>query len=623
MIKRISIFLYILLFSLCFPYTFSAAENTTPSGIPIEELEQFVDDYAEEYIGSTVAGAAIIAIKDNQIVLSKGYGYADVENQIPMDPDTTVLEWGSITKLFVWVSAMQLAEQGELDLEEDIRTYLPEDFLTKLNYDEPITILNLMHHNAGFEEYIFDLLFESPEQLVDLEESLKLAEPEQVYKPGEVVAYSNYSTSLAAYIIEEITGQPFYEYVNEHIFDELEMNHSTMHLPVEDNQEITRHKGIGYFPGENGDFIKSQPFYISMYPSGGINGTAADLAKFAQALMPSEPEKTSLFQEDQTLQELLTTSYAPEEGVPGLAHGFWEYDGEYRGLTHSGNTVAYSSNMQIVPEDNFAIIILTNQADEIDLLFGLTDELVGRGDQTIQESLPPAAEVEGSYLSARRTYNGFMNLYAYLAPLNVKPMDNNEIELDLAGFKATYVQTSPYIYKLKSGDDVFIPSNVMYFHVNDGTAEQISTAYADYLPKDKNTPFLLISLGLFIWCMVYFLISPFVLMVLAFLRRRRKQKTAAVAKWNWLLMLSGTLLAVNIAALVIRMLSNPMRTYSELLPHFIGNYLFTVTSIIAVVMMILVRKKASLSKMQNTGYLLTGISSILFIIWLIIWQMYA
>ncbi|WP_339184931.1 serine hydrolase domain-containing protein [Oceanobacillus sp. FSL W7-1293] len=623
MIKRISIFLYILLFSLCFPYTFSAAENTTPSGIPIEELEQFVDDYAEEYIGSTVAGAAIIAIKDNQIVLSKGYGYADVENQIPMDPDTTVLEWGSITKLFVWVSAMQLAEQGELDLEEDIRTYLPEDFLTKLNYDEPITILNLMHHNAGFEEYIFDLLFESPKQLVDLEESLKLAEPEQVYKPGEVVAYSNYSTSLAAYIIEEITGQPFYEYVNEHIFDELEMNHSTMHLPVEDNQKITRYKGIGYFPGENGDFIKSQPFYISMYPSGGINGTAADLAKFAQALMPSEPEKTSLFQEDQTLQELLTTSYAPEEGVPGLAHGFWEYDGEYRGLTHSGNTVAYSSNMQIVPEDNFAIIILTNQADEVDLLFGLTDELVGRGDQTVQESLPPAAEVEGSYLSARRTYSGFMNLYAYLAPLNVKPMDNNEIELDLAGFKATYVQTSPYVYKLKSGDDVFIPSNVMYFHVNDGMAEQISTAYADYLPMDKSTPFLLISLGVFIWCMVYFLISPFVLMVLAFLRRRRKQKTAAVAKWNWLLMLSGTLLAVNIAALVIRMLSNPMRTYSELLPHFIGNYLFTVTSIIAVVMMILVRKKASLSKMQKTGYLLTGISSILFIIWLIIWQMYA
>ena len=623
MIKKINVFLCIFLVGLCFPNTLSATENTTPSGIPIEGLEEFVDKYAEEYIGDTVSGAAIIAIKDNQIVLSKGYGYADVENQIPMDPETTVLEWGSITKLFVWVSAMQLAEQGKLDLEEDVRSYLPEGFLTKLNFEEPITMLNLMHHNAGFEEYIFDLLFDSPEQLESLEESLKLAEPEQVYKPGEVVAYSNYSTSLAAYIIEGITGQPFYEYVDEHIFKKLGMNHSTMHLPVEDNEEITLNKGKSYLTGEGGKFTESESYYISMYPSGGINGTALDLAKFAQALISPESEKTSLFQESQTQSELLSTSYSPEEGVPGLAHGFWEYDGEYRGLMHSGNTVAYSSNMQIVPEDNFAIIVLTNQADEIDLTFGLMDELVGKGDQTIQENLPSASEVEGTYLTTRRTYNGFMNLYAYLAQLDVQSINDNEIALDLAGFKATYIQTSPYVYKLKSGDDIFIPNNVMYFHVNDEKAEQISTTYADYVAMDKSKPFLLISLGLFIWFMVYFLISPFVLIVLAFLRRRRKQITATATKWNGVLTFSGTALAVNIVLLIIRMLSKPMRTYSEMLLHFIGNYVFTVISLISVVMVIIFWKKASLSKWQKVGYVLTCISSILFIVWLIIWQMYS
>ncbi|WP_440895603.1 serine hydrolase [Amphibacillus sp. Q70] len=623
MIKRINVFLCIFLLGLCFSSTLLANENTTPSGIPIEGLEEFVDSYAEEYIGDTVAGAAVIAIKDNQIVLSKAYGYADIDNQIPMDPDTTVLEWGSITKLFVWVSAMQLAEQGELDLEEDIRAYLPDDFLTKLNFDEPITILNLMHHNAGFEEYIFDLLFDSPEQLVSLEESLRLTEPEQVYKPGEVVAYSNYSTSLAAYIIEEMTGQPFYEYVDEHIFTELGMTHSTMHLPVEDNQEIMLDKGKGYLSGENGQFTESQPFYISMYPSGGINGTATDLAKFAQALISPESEDTSLFQESQTQSELLSTSYSPEGDVPGLAHGFWEYDGEYRGLTHAGNTVAYSSNMQIVPEDNFAIIVLTNQADETDLSYGLIDELVGRGDQTVQENLPPASAVEGSYLTARRTYNGFMNLYAYLAPLDVQSINDNEIELDLAGFKATYLQTSPYVYKLKNGNDIFIPNNVMYFHVDDGEAEQISTMYADYVPMDKSKPFLFISLALFIWSMVYFLISPFVLMVTAFLRKRRGQRATIVTRWNWVLTLSGTALAVNLAILVIRMLSNPMRTYSELLPHFIGNYCLTGISFISMIMLLVYWKKTRTSKIQKFGYLLTCISSILFIIWLIVWQFYS
>lgn len=122
-------------------------------------------------------------VKDGQVVLSKGYGYADVEQQIPVSPDT-VMEWGSISKLAVWTSVMQLAEQGKLDLNEDIRKLLPEHFLTKLEYDEPITMLHLMNHNAGFEEYMFDMAYQSPEEVRSLEEGLKLAQPAQIYRPG-------------------------------------------------------------------------------------------------------------------------------------------------------------------------------------------------------------------------------------------------------------------------------------------------------------------------------------------------------------------------------------------------------------------------------------------------------
>lgn len=152
---------------------------------------------------------------------------------------------------------------------------------------------------------------------------------------------------------------------------------------------------------------------------------------------------------------------------------------------------------------------------------------------------------------------------------------------------------------------------------------QISTMYADYVSMDKSKSFLLISLVLFIWSMVYFLISPFVLIVLAMLRKRRKQKTAAAAKWNMAVIFSGAALAINIALLIVRMLSNPMRSYSELLLHFIGNYCFTITVFISIVMLIIFLKKAPLSKSQKGGYLLTCISSMLFIAWLIIWQMYA
>ncbi|MFA1819269.1 serine hydrolase domain-containing protein [Virgibacillus oceani] len=615
------------MFLLCysfFPIPLFADENTTPSGIPLTELEDFLDDYSEDYIGKTVPGASIVVVKDDSIILSKGYGYADMEAQIPMDASTSVLEWGSITKLFVWVAVMQLAEQDRIDLNEDIRTYLPEGFLTKLNYDYPISMLNLMNHNAGFEENIHDLLYNSPEHLTILEEALKLTEPEQVYKPGEVVAYSNYATSLAAFIIEQITGQEFYDYVSDNIFSKLGMNHSTIHLPVEDNEEIRQNKTKGYILDEPTKFRESDPFYISLYPSGGINGTAVDLAKFATALMPANDETSPLLRADKTLSELLSSSYSVHEGVPGVAHGFWEYDGQYKGLTHSGSTGAFSSNFHIVPEDNFAVIVLTNQADEIDLSFDLIHELVGDGDKTVEEKLPNSSVTEGSYLTARSMHSGFMNLYYYyLIPLNIKSINDNEIEVSVSGLTANYVQTSPYVYKMTSGHNAFIPNNVMYFQVTDGAVEQISTSYSDYLPMEKSKAFLYITMGLFIWCAVYFLISPFVLMVRAFLTWRRKKKMASITKWNWLLNLSGAAIVLNVFVLAIRMLMNPTRSYSELLFHSVLNYIFTATSLVFLVMIIVTWKKSRLSKVQKFGHLLSVVSSIILIVWLVIWQLYS
>lgn len=145
--------------------------STTPSGIPISGLEAFVDQYVDAYIGESTVGAAIIVVKDHEVVLSKGYGYADVQNKVAVSPENTIFEWGSISKLAVWTAVMQLAENNQLDLQADIRTCLPDHFLSKLKYDEPITMLNLMNHNAGFEEYMFDMAYQSPEEVHPLEAS--------------------------------------------------------------------------------------------------------------------------------------------------------------------------------------------------------------------------------------------------------------------------------------------------------------------------------------------------------------------------------------------------------------------------------------------------------------------
>src|SRR5699024_10542899 len=112
--KRFAILL-MMAFSLFFTEMTYANELTTPSGIQLSDVEQFVDDYVDEYIGKTTAGAGIVILKDHQVVLSKGYGYGDIENQTKINMDTSVFEWGSISKLFVWVAVMQLVEQGKID----------------------------------------------------------------------------------------------------------------------------------------------------------------------------------------------------------------------------------------------------------------------------------------------------------------------------------------------------------------------------------------------------------------------------------------------------------------------------------------------------------------------------
>ena len=121
-----------------------------------------MDSVAAAYIGTSVPGACVIASEHGETVFSKGYGFADIEKKIPMDAQHTVFEWGSISKTFVWVSVMQLVETGEINLTEDIRHYLPEGFLQNLSFDEPVAMIHLMNHTAGFEEELLDLRYYAP-----------------------------------------------------------------------------------------------------------------------------------------------------------------------------------------------------------------------------------------------------------------------------------------------------------------------------------------------------------------------------------------------------------------------------------------------------------------------------
>ncbi|WP_342549506.1 serine hydrolase domain-containing protein [Paenibacillus sp. FSL P2-0089] len=575
----------------------TGAGGATPSGIPLTGLEAFVDDYVKEYIGKQTVGASVVMVKDGQVVLSKGYGYADVEQQIPVSPDT-VMEWGSISKLAVWTSVMQLAEQGKLDLNEDIRKLLPEHFLTKLEYDEPITMLHLMNHNAGFEEYMFDMAYQSPEEVRSLEEGLKLAQPAQIYRPGEVVAYSNYGNSLAAYIVERISGQPYHEYVQQHIFEPLGMKHSIAYSVVEDRPELLKLKAKGYFFAGQGSFKQGSWNYMSMYPNGGNNGTAEDLAKFAMAFMPAAGEQSPLFQKSGTLDTMLTRSHSAAEGMPGIAHGFWEYPGAHRTLGHGGNTIAFATNLMLVPEDRFAVVIMTNQAGESHIVHGLTKAVVGQRAQTEAAVLPDVSEVEGRFVAARRPGHGFMKLFPYLTMMKLEPQGADQLKVSLAGMSGSYKQVEPYLYEKTGGDSGLDAWPMLYATMKDGKVEAVSVYTSDYLPLSpgRSMPLLILSAALAGLAIIYFVIAPFVWLVQMLLGKRRAQRNrpaprSANRKLTAGLTLTGTGLVVNNLVLALRMLSNNERAYAEVYPQIIVNIGLTGLAALLIAALFLTRKR--------------------------------
>jgi len=183
-----------------------ASSTTTPTGIPLSEIENRIGELVASYMRKFTPGTAIAVVYDGEIIFSRGYGYADIERQIPVDPATTVFEYGSISKLFVYMSVMQLVEQGLLDLDADIHVYLPEDLARKVNFQYNFSMRDLLNHSARFGGFNFNISQDAENVTTKrtLREALLATQPPQIFEPGTATAYATFSSALAAFIVSYI-----------------------------------------------------------------------------------------------------------------------------------------------------------------------------------------------------------------------------------------------------------------------------------------------------------------------------------------------------------------------------------------------------------------------------------
>lgn len=449
------------------------------------ELEAFLDgEMAAQMAEKHIQGAVISIVKDSNLFFAKGYGYADLEEHIPVNPELTLFRPGSVSKLFVWTAVMQLYEQGKLDLDADINTYL--DFNIPATYSQPITMKNLLSHTPGFEEVktTNNLFRLNPDKLRSLEEFIKSNIPARVFPPGKIGAYSNYGTALAGYIVERISGLSFNEYVEQNIFTPLEMTHATFRQPLPETLASNMSTGYNYV---NGEYLEGEFEIIDAYPAGSLSASATDMANFMIAHLQNGRYGEKRILQEATVIQMHNRLFTHDERIDGMAYGFFEnVFNVQRVISHGGDTILFHSGLFLIPEQNVGLFISTNSVGG-----------AGVGDAVIQAfidhyypveetpaPIPPADFAErispyiGEYTLTRNNFTTFEKLFAAMTPINVSLNDEGYLLLSL-GETQQFVEVEPGLLQGRYDPD----TKIIYRTDEDGRVYLLSTSPLGVIKK--------------------------------------------------------------------------------------------------------------------------------------------
>ena len=601
----------ILLVVCTFTPILTAQAAQTPSGVPFAELEQRIDAFVARYLGETTPGVAVVVIQDGEIMFSRGYGYANIAQGTPICSAATVFEYASIGKLFTWVSVMQLVERGLLDLDRNVNDYLPADFVAELAFEMPFTMRDLLNHQAGFGEYIFNIVSNHRDtgSILSLREALLLQRPLQIHVPGTVTAYSNFGSALAGYIVANISGQGFADFEMENILRPAGME-NTLNLPhFYNNPAFFETMATGYISNGRGGFAEARSLNASIYPAGALSGTAEDLARFAIALTPPAGEPGPLFETTEMLTRIFTPSSPDHVNFPGMHHGFLTYTSAIPAFGHGGTGIGFSTNMVVVPQERFGVIVLANAAGEFDIVSGLLAYLLGNNFEQVVPgvgSMPSTSEVEGTFTGARSLNGQFLEFldFLFMPSTTVVATGDYEITVTMAGESARFVQVEPWVYQMVYAETAFINEMMgeqIRFRMEDGRPVQIHgvTIIMDVIEisQFRSTANLVASAAVALVGILFFLVTPIVLLV-NFLRNRKKGTELSTFRLlrNGMI-ISGMLLVTNALASIVRILIIDMfRTSAEIAPHIWLNYVITILATVLCIGAIacLVKEKVAL-----------------------------
>ena len=399
-------------------------------------------------------GVTVSVVKDGAILFEKGYGYADMAKLTPVDARTTLFRPGSVSKLFTWTAVMQQVEAGKLDLDTDVNKYL--DFQIPPYEGKPITLRNIMTHRTGFEEVVKDLItFQGPGPTD--EQTVKKYVPPRIYPPGTTVGYSNYATSLAGYIVQRVSGEPFQDYLDKHIFVPLGMKSSTFRQPLP--EAMRANMSVGYKDADTpGDGFE----IISMPAAGSLSSTADDMAKF----MIAHLNDGAGLLKPETAKQMHDFVLRAFPDLNGSSLGFYEqsYNG-HRAIAHGGDTVYFHSELLLFPAEKVGFFMSVNAGGRAGMgarmRFFVVPEFANRyfpGTDTAkpldaQTAKEHARMIAGRYKTSRRADSTFISLATLAGVVTVTANADDTISQSILGFPVRYREVKPFLWQEVGGHD--------------------------------------------------------------------------------------------------------------------------------------------------------------------------
>lgn len=365
--RRRVCFVFICLFWTFWQLPSPAFAQTIPHSDPglglvdAAELEYFLDKFFLPHMGSEIPGLAFSLVKDGELFFSKGYGYANLEKKISVDPATTLFRVGSISKLFTATAVMQLVEKGKISLEDPVESYLPNLPLSHPHY-APIKIKHLLTHTDGLDvAWSVNAATRCQRPLGSLKTFLENTLPARIFPPGQFFIYGDAGLAVAGHLVETLTGQPFSLYISQKLLEPMAMKHSSFSQPLPEHLAGQLATGYRY---KNSTF-EPVPFLCNKStPTIGLSTTAQDMAQFMIAHLEGGVVGYQQILKAETLAEMQRSQFNLFPNLPqveGSTYGFFErFQNGYRAIEHGGSMYGYINQVFLMPEQHLGFFLAYN-----------------------------------------------------------------------------------------------------------------------------------------------------------------------------------------------------------------------------------------------------------------------